>query len=584
MTITKTLLKRILREVDGLDVFAAVDDAALAEFSPRDEGEGYGFVYWSRAADQAFDNKGALIRSLPMWWGTSRAELQTAFARRKLVVRIDESEAKRDDYAEHGTLVLSPRSEAATSDLVKLIEVFAALAKRKVIALACAGSTQSAGWEIVAERERDPEQTAVFWHEQSHDAFDAVGRLTSKLHLYWRGDAGRVCDALVEAGFAVERPKSENQSIVVRPTKSPAPDIERFADALAANPVAAAAKPARKPRASAGPFAPLHRYRGPDRTKPIHRLRFDPSGTWLVVAQSPNYGGPDHLLSRVDVATGERQRTFAPECDAWECGGIDFLPDGRMVFSLQDQGVRVWVWEPDGDVERELMCEKYSHTSSVSLSSVDAAGTTVAVPTATGVSLRTVASPGAKEWSERARVGGPPTDTYSLALLSPDGRHVLWGDFGGREFRWVDVESGRKLWKAHPLGVPWGGGATDEVRFDPAGEHLVALCRMSGWSAEAQSLRSYTLATGEPAHAALEKASQGVTTFAFHPDGARVAIGKLDGQVVLLAYPGGEVLASQKVLDKKGRVTAIAFDPAGARMVVGSEKGEIAVFAVPARA
>ncbi|MFP2927757.1 DUF6891 domain-containing protein, partial [Pyxidicoccus sp. 3LG] len=408
MTITKTLLKRILRKVDGLDAFPAVDDAALADFSPRDEGEGYGFVYWSRAADQAFDKKGVLVRPLPMWWGTSRAELQMAFARHKLVVRIDESDAPRDDYAEHGTLVLSPRSEGATVDLLRLLDVFAALARRKVIALPCAGSTQSAGWEDVAARERNPEQTAVFWHEQSHDAFDAVGRLTSELYLQWRGDAGSVCDALAEAGFTVERPNSDTQAIVVQPTDSLATDIESFADALAANPVTAAPKRARKPRASAGPFAPLHRFRGPDRVKPIHRLRFDPTGAWLLVAQASNYGSPEHRLSRVDVATGERQRTFAPDRrNAGECGGIDFLADGRLVFSLLEypSGVHVRVWEPGGDVERELAVEAHSHMSSVSLSSIDAAGETVAVVTATGVSLRSVAPPGAPAWPERARVG-----------------------------------------------------------------------------------------------------------------------------------------------------------------------------------
>ncbi|MDC0717772.1 WD40 repeat domain-containing protein [Nannocystis bainbridge] len=579
MTITRTLLKRTLRDVESIDVFAAVDDDALAEFSPRDEGEGYGFVYWGRAADGAFDSKGALVRPLPMWWGASRAELQMAFARRNLVVRIEESKKQRDDYAEHGTLVLSPASEGATSDLIELIEVFAALGKRKVLAFPCAGSTQSAGWEIVAERERSPEQTAVFWHEQSHDAFDAFGRLTGKLHLHWRGDAGRVCDALVEAGFVVDRPKSDQQSIVVRPTGSEAPDIERFADALAANPAPVAAKPARKAKAPAGPFAALHRYRGPDRTKPIHRLRFDPSGTWLVVAQSPDRGGPDHLLSRVDIATGERQRTFAPKCDAWECGGIDFLPDGRMVFSLQDSGARVLVWEPDRDVEREVAYDEYSPLTSVSLSSIDAAGEILALVTGTGVALRTISKPGAAVWPERARVGGPPPSTYPIALVSPDGQHVLWGEYGGSQIRWVAVAGGRTVWKQEPT---HNGGALDQLCFDPSGEHLVVLCRLSGWSATAQWLQSYALAKGKPAHAALQKASQGVTTFAFHPDGKRVAIGKLDGELVLLAYPGGELLASQKVFEKKGRVTAIAFDPAGARMAVGSEKGEIAVLAVPA--
>lgn len=150
MTITKTLLRKILGEVDSLDVFPAVDDAALAEFAPRDEGEGDGFVDWSRAGDQAFV-EGELTRPLPMWWGGgSSCDLQMAFARHRLVVRIEESEAKRDDYAAHGTLVVSPRSEGASSDLLRMLDVFATLSEREVVALPCSGPTQSGGWEDVA--------------------------------------------------------------------------------------------------------------------------------------------------------------------------------------------------------------------------------------------------------------------------------------------------------------------------------------------------------------------------------------------------------------------------------------------------
>ncbi|MCY0994631.1 hypothetical protein OV203_46330 [Nannocystis sp. ILAH1] len=60
-----------------------------------------------------------------------------------------------------------------------------------------------------------------------------------------------------------------------------------------------------------------------------------------------------------------------------------------------------------------------------------------------------------------------------------------------------------------------------------------------------------------------------------------MALGTAEGEVVLVAYPGGERLAAQRVFTK-GWTTALAFDREGARVAAGSEKGEIAVLAVDA--
>ncbi|MDC0720280.1 hypothetical protein [Nannocystis bainbridge] len=66
---------------------------------------------------------------------------------------------------------------------------------------------------------------------------------------------------------------------------------------------------------------------------------------------------------------------------------------------------------------------------------------------------------------------------------------------------------------------------------------------------------------------------------AWHPDGERAAFGSAEGEVVLVAYPGGARLASQRVF-AKGGTTALAFDREGQRLAVGSEKGEIAVLSL----
>ncbi|WP_434427832.1 DUF6891 domain-containing protein [Nannocystis pusilla] len=589
-------------EYDDLDVFVGVDDAAVAGFSPADEGKAEAFMLWSRAGERAFAADGALTRPLPIVWGGSRNAIQQAFARHGLTVRIEVDAEPRDGYDESGTLVLSPRSADETCDLRRLVVAFAELTERGVIALARAGMTQSAGWESVAERERDERQTAVFWHDQGHDGFDALGQIRERLALYWRGDEGLIAEVLTRAGFAVERPTSQSMAILVAGAKAPPPAIEAYAAALQANP-AAPPRRARKARAPAGPFAELHRYRAPDGSKPVDRLVFDASGTALAVAQVPDRrGGPQHKLCRIDAASGAVTRAFAPlSTFSATCGGCTFLKDGRLLFSFYDflpdarpghvqPAVRLLVWEPDGDAVRELGVHPMAHVSRVSLSSVDAAGERAAVVTATGAAILEVGPPGAATWRELTRVGGEGIEAYPIAVLSPDARHVAWTTDGSENTRCVERAGGAVVWRANFYPGHRGGRSTRKLMFDPRGEHLLALCERSLYGAERDGrvevteerrLQSYAVADGSRTHAALEAATLGLMCLAWRPDGERVAIGTPEGEVVLVAYPGGERLAAQRVF-AKGGTTALAFDREGTRVAAGSEKGEIAVLAVDA--
>lgn len=592
--------RKLNRQYDQLDVFPAVADTEVAEFSPTDEGEARAFLMWSRQADKAFADDGALTRPLTVWWGGSRNELQMVFARHGLTVRFALDETARDPYAESGTLVLSPRSAAESCDLRRLLAVFATLDKKGVIALAHAGSTQSDGWSTVAETERDPEQTAVFWHDQSHDAFDELGQLAHTLHLYWRGDAGLVCDELARAGFAVIRPTDEDVAIEVSPSEGPAPDIETFAAAHVAN-LAPAPRKARKPRAPAGPFTELHRYRAPNRSLRVQRLAFAPDGAALAVAQVYDLRGwPEHPLYAVDTATGAVKRALSGHGSSASCGGCEFLSDGRLVYSLYDfdpkaglggaRGiVRLLVWEPEGDVVRELAEHPISHICNYSLSTLDAAGERVAVVTATGVSLLAVGPAGAAQWQEQARVGGKAVDSYPIAAMSRDGRFVAWTSDFGSDARCVDTRDGVTKWITNFFPGHSGGRSCRGLGFDPQGEHMIALCLRSIYGPERDGkievkedrrLQGYAVENGRASPGELAEATQGLAAMAWHPDGVRLATGTENGELELRSYPDGALLASQRLF-AKGGLTAIAFDRAGERVAVGSEKGEIAVVTLP---
>ena len=119
----------------------------------------------------------------------------------------------------------SSPTKPVLTHLRALKEAFKRIQAEGAIARINCGMTQRAGWEALTEacaRKGLPRPIGLFWHNQSHAAFEAkTGVLLSDLHIYWAGDARRYCDALREQGLDVVEPKSEDDAIRVRPTPLP---------------------------------------------------------------------------------------------------------------------------------------------------------------------------------------------------------------------------------------------------------------------------------------------------------------------------------------------------------------------------
>ncbi len=222
------------REGDFWDVFPAVDDP---QFSPLVAGTAENSLWWTSEDDRSVRaDDGALLRPLAFSWRGDWTALQLAFARAGLSVRLELPEP--DQYELRTRLgLLSPRSDTARCDLLRLLAAFRDLRSRDVIALERAGNTQSEGWEDVAAA--GPERrTAVFWHAQSHEAFDGLGQLSRPMYLYWRGDAQAIVQALREQGLGATAPDSPGVGIEVvgAGADGTAPDLEPLAPPVAPPP------------------------------------------------------------------------------------------------------------------------------------------------------------------------------------------------------------------------------------------------------------------------------------------------------------------------------------------------------------
>jgi WD40 repeat protein len=69
-----------------------------------------------------------------------------------------------------------------------------------------------------------------------------------------------------------------------------------------------------------------------------------------------------------------------------------------------------------------------------------------------------------------------------------------------------------------------------------------------------------------------------VTSLAFSPDGRRLAVGKLDGAVLLLDVESGRRLAEQTGLGELGQITALSFAADGQQLFLGGYSGAIQVW------
>jgi len=269
VAVTRELLDGVLARLDA-DVFRDLEEADEAE--PPLTGIKELFVSFTRTTDENAFEGTRLIRALPMRWGGRRSELQLAFCRLGLAVRIEESAPPRGDSVACGALVVDPSSDERTSDLARVLSAFDALESAGVIALPLAGFTDSDAWTDVAEganvRGFAPEAiTAVFWHEQCHEAFDAMADLRFPLALGWRGDLDLIVEALEREGLTVVRPTSVDEKIEVRSAASAAPFVtfEAARVAIAKAALAKVSPRAREATKKAAEEQVVARFRSPER-------------------------------------------------------------------------------------------------------------------------------------------------------------------------------------------------------------------------------------------------------------------------------------------------------------------------------
>ena len=119
------------------------------------------------------------------------------------------------------------------TDLARIRAAFKKMNKGRVIALCNAGPTQSGGWEDVVgvahERNIDQDEyTSIFWHNQSHNAFDRAGNLIGTLPLHWGGDRLLLASLLKELldMFHIQVPRSEDMVFRLRAALKPGIEID----------------------------------------------------------------------------------------------------------------------------------------------------------------------------------------------------------------------------------------------------------------------------------------------------------------------------------------------------------------------
>jgi hypothetical protein len=623
-------LERVLRVLERgertvfveWDVHRAIDDDAIGSFDPHREGHGQGFIAWSKTADASFE-RDVLTQPLALQFGGDATALQMAFANSDLTVRIDVDPEDDELYGQRGTVVIAPDAVDAVSDLRRLLGAFAKLRAQEVIALPCTAFTQSDGWSDVTEYaaahslDRDG-VSACFWTTQGHRAFDAVGRLESALHLYWRGDAERIAEILRQHAFSVRVPNDDHTSIQIEPTTKEAPFIARFADVLPNEP-RVGSRPKLVAVKGGGPFLVEVACASVEK-KPVRYAAVANNGARVALGHDSDLRGqPTHSLVFLDVkgvvvAQPERRQWAHPSCI-----GVRFLDDdgARAIVVWYDHlprnewsvrtpkneaarvgGRRVvkrdremearpeWARDPtkwDGmssaavleivDVDarahvslKTLRSFGFSHGPTFGGLGLTRDHKIAAVASTDGIVLVDVES-----GEERACVGGKPLEAYPALALSADGKRAAWTTDAGPVVRIVDVANGacvdgRVLEHYGPRGIR-------DLAFDASGAILALLCRRTTGDVDERSLEILDATSGKRTARALEQASSGARSFAFHPTLALCALGFSDGSTALVDVATGKERGRAPMLD--GAVTALAFSDDGARFVCGDEFGGV---------
>lgn len=570
------------------DLFPAVDEA---DFSPALAGQADSWIWWSRWADEAFAPEGTLLRPALFHWRGAWPKIQLAAVQAGLVPRLEFTER----YGASGVMVLCPSGRDQETDLSALLACFEALERDdEVVALPLAGWTQSDGWSDVAGAQRDPRQTAIFWHAQSHEAFDGLGMLSGTMHLYWRGDRRRLADALRSHGFIVETPTSVDVSFQLR-SRRPAPrDIATVADARAfERPLAA-----RAPLADASGLLSVER-RDPaiGDGQPIEHLDWTADGALLVcngysargLPTPPQLLDPDALTCRErldDVGHGAMVLTLRA------------LTSGRLLigWSVYDDGTCFRLDErvPGGGLHTVLRYP-VSHLGRGDVFDVCERDGVIVVPGQSTYQLRGLGEPGTRAkparpgvvvrrkrpstpgpWDTRHQRPYPGSNAYVSLALSPIAPHVAITEDGGRVVRVHDRERGAPLWHEDTSDQLSRAHGVRGLRYSPDGAWVVLMRRRTierqdGSFVAAMQPVLLDASTGARRWRALETTLAGAHAITFSPAGDRIFAGMEDGAVLVLTR-AGERVARLKAF-RVGAVSALAIHED--RVAAGSDRGEL---------
>ena len=291
-------------------------------------------------------------------------------------------------------------------------------------------------------------------------------------------------------------------------------------------------------------------------TQPF-RVSLSPDGQWLAL-ETPT---SEHKHNRCDVAvwnveTGELRKRFV--IFEHHVGSAVFSPDGRwLVLGQVDSGGlgngKIVLWDPASDETRSLASP---HVMFKSVGFLPDGKTLITIGPVVNVRESIVVFTELETGRELQRLGSGHEIDIGLAL-SPDGRLLATGAFGGRAQVW-DLKTGQQIAQFRE-----GDGVVHSLAFLNDGRVLATKAVVNPGGQEIFRFRD--LATGEVRENPYP--AIGVSRFIGDPGGRRLAL-MADDEMIRLwePYPDPDMVAAHKE-----EAWAVAWAPDGHTLASASD-------------